>query len=396
MIATLGGCGGGGGSSPQLPPGNTTISGTASQGIIYPGTINVYAVNASGAKGALLAGSIATEIDGKYVAPLRSYSGAIVVEASGSYTDESTGRTVTIPASKPLHAMVDKVNETTDNNRVVTVSTLTEIAWRTASANGTRATLPAAMTSTNQLVSDLFKVHDILGTEPVRPDNATMANSGTKEQVYTLALAALSEMASTASGATDLDKMETVINRMATEVGAAATSGSMGTTVASDFNAAVANLSLSTDFPDSSEQLAAMGRTSQILTLATTGTLPTGTTIYAINATIVLPADPVSGQHLATIDHELDGQILSDDLALAGGATGSIYGNYLPLQHRVVVSVILSPTGAGLGIGDFAMLSYDLAAGATLTAADFSILAGSATVKDANGAVIPGVSVIIK
>src|SRR3954465_2898009 len=82
ILTGLTGCGGGGGSTPttQVPPGNTAIKGTASAGIVYPGTVNVYAVDSSGTKGALLAGPVSTTIDGTYSAALGGYSGAILVE----------------------------------------------------------------------------------------------------------------------------------------------------------------------------------------------------------------------------------------------------------------------------------------------------------------------------
>ena len=101
LIASLVGCGTSGSSTsnpePQPTVNNTVIKGTASAGIIYPGTVSVYSVSAAGAKGALL-GSASTSIDGKYSVSLGAYSGAVQVEVNGTYTDEATGNTVTIAA----------------------------------------------------------------------------------------------------------------------------------------------------------------------------------------------------------------------------------------------------------------------------------------------------------
>lgn len=390
ILASLAGCGGGGGGSTPAPVGKTTITGTASAGIIYPGEVYVYAVDASGKKGALLAGPVATNIDGTYSAALGTYSGAILVEASGNYTDEATGHSVTITTSKPLHAMVDNVNETTNNNRVVSITPLTEMAWRKASSNGSTDTTPAAMVSSNKLVDDLFKISDIIGIEPVRADSATMANSSQESQAYTLALSALSQMAASASGTSDIEKLDTTLTSMATEIKTAETTGSISTATSSDFATALGTVSLSNEFQSAATQLSSMGTKSQSLTLATSGTLPVGTKIFALEGTIAIPST-------ASLRADSSGKTLSDVLLLSGVATGSgedPFANYLALQSQVTFSIVLNATGAGIGIGDFATLFYDVAAGATVSPADFSVQISS--VKDLNGADITGITVIIK
>ena len=55
------------------------------------------------------------------------------------------------------------------------------------------------MVTSNKLVDDLYKISDIVGTEPVRPDNASMANASQESQAYTLALASLSKMSSSSA-----------------------------------------------------------------------------------------------------------------------------------------------------------------------------------------------------
>jgi len=385
MVASLAGCGGGGGTTPQAS--TTTINGTASAGIIYPGTVNVYAVNASGTKGALL-GSASTSIDGKYSVSLGAYSGAVAVEASGTYTDEATGHAVTLTTAKPLHAMVDAVDNSTKNNKVVAVTPLTDLAWRKASTNGTAVTPPAAMVTANKLVSDLFKISDIVSIEPVRPDNGSMGSSGSQEaQAYTLALAAISRMASTATGATDNDKLEATLNSMETEVEGAETSGSMSSSMSGSFTTALGAVTLSSDFPSAANQLSAMGKASQTLTLATSGSLPAGVKIYAVEGTISIPAN-------VSLRVESNGKTLDDVFLLAGIAAGmgsNPVANYLAPQQEMNFSIVLNQ---GIGIGDFATLKYDVATGATVANSDFALVISS--VKDSNGADITGVTVILK
>jgi hypothetical protein len=402
MIVSLAGCSGGGGGgsttpAQPTPTGKTVITGTASAGIIYPGTVNVYAVDASGVKGALI-GSATTSIDGKYSVPLAAYSGAIDVEVSGTYTDETTGNTVSIAATKPLHALVDAVNETTNNNRAVSVTPLTELAWRKASSNGTAATTPAAITSANKLVDDLFKISDIVGIEPVRPNNASMANASQESKAYTLALAVLSKMASTAAGASDSDKLDTALSSMKAEIDSAETSGSMSSTN-SAFATALSMTSLSVDFPEAAAQLSGVGKKSQKITLSTSGTLPAGIKIYTIDGTIALPVDN-AGNLKVSFRVESNGKTLSDVLLLTGVASGmgamDPLANYLAPQKQLQFSAVFSPSGTGIGIGDFATLTYEVAPGATVTAADFSPVAGSVTAKDANGTVISGMTITFK
>lgn len=401
IMASLAGCGGGGGSSAVKPsPGTTEISGTASVGIIYPGTVKVYALDANGVKGTLLSGSVPTTIDGIYNAPLGGYSGAIQVEVSGTYTDEATGQKVTIPHAKPLHALVDKVNETTDNNRIVAVTPLTELAWRKATATGTKPATTAAIVGANKLVKDLFKISDIIGIEPVRPDSATMANASQESQAYTLLLGAISTMTSTASGSNGVAKLDSLLATLAAEIDIAETSGSMSAATITALTSALASSPLGGDFPSAVNQLARIGNKSQTIILSTSGTLPSETTIYVIQGTIILPADPLTSALKVSLRSDENGQTLEDVFLLSGIAEGMdssfTLANYLPEQQQLEFSVVLDTSTTGIGTGEFATLIYDVAKGATISAADFSLESDSISITDSNGVEISGVTVTIK
>lgn len=398
------GCGGGSGSSPapttQVPAGNTAIKGTASAGIIYPGTVNVYAVDENGNKGALLSGPVPTTINGTYNAPLGGYSGAILVEASGTYTDEATGKTMTIAPSKPLHALVEKVDETSNNNRVVSVTPLTEVAWRKASAGGTKPTPAATIVSANTLVSKMYKLGDIVGIEPVRPDNATMANASHESKAYTLALATVSQLATTKIGDTDDDKFENLLTGMTKEIEDAETSGSISSSASDDFAAALGNVTLGDDFPSVKDHLSAIGKKTQTLTLAINGTLPAGTKIYAIHGVISLPVDPATNQLKVSLRTDSEGEAVSDvfelDEAVDGIKEVAPSANFQAPQQQVLFSLVLDAAGPGIGGGDIATLTYEVGNGFTVTAGDFAIADGSVTIKDANGADIAGVTLTLK
>jgi hypothetical protein len=136
-----------------------------------------------------------------------------------------------------------------------------------------------------------------------------------------------------------------------------------------------------------------MGKSAQKLTLSISGTLPTGTKIFAIQGSIAVPAG-------VSIRSESDGKTLSEvfyllDSVKALSSTDAV-ASFLAPQQQLDFTVQLDPGKAGMGTGDFAVVMYDVAANTTITAADFSIISGSMSAKDANGADISGVTVILK
>jgi hypothetical protein len=393
LIGSIAGCGGGSGGSGTS---NTVIRGTASKGIIYPGMVNVYAIDANGVKGALLAGPVQTKSDGTYSASLGTYNGAVHVEASGTYTDEATGQPVTIDPAKPLHALLDTVGNGA-SNRVVSVTPLTEIAWRMASASGTAATPAAAIVSANRLVSDLFKISDIVGIEPVSPDSTSMDKAAQEPQAYTMVLATLSQMAKPASGAPTFTEMDNLLDAVTNEV---QTTGGMSAGTMSGFAAALSRLSMTSSYMPAATQISGAGRKSQLLTLAISGALPSGSNIYAVQAAINPPLDPVTGKARVSFRASANGAVPSNLFSLIGGATalGGLVPqlNYQSSTQQLSFAAVFTPGGTGIGTGDFATLTYDVLSSTVVTVADFSIAGGSVKVKDANGAAIDGVTVALK
>ncbi|HXE95013.1 MAG TPA: hypothetical protein VN642_01300 [Dongiaceae bacterium] len=207
-------------------------------------------------------------------------------------------------------------------------------------------------------------------------------------------------MATANTGATDDDKFEALISGMTGEVAHAETTGSMSTSASDNFSSALGNVSLGDDFPSERDHLSTVGRKSQTITLSTSGALPAGTKIFAIQGTIALPADAATNKLKVSLRADSDGQVLSGLFALAGSAKGipgvGGFANYQAAQQQIVFSVLLDGGGAGMGIGDFATLSYEARTGFTVSAADFSLVDGSVAVKDADGKDIPGVTLTIK
>ncbi|HEY4744863.1 MAG TPA: hypothetical protein VIH45_09420 [Desulfuromonadaceae bacterium] len=387
------GCSGGGGGSPAA----TAISGTAAAGILANGTASVYAIDANGTRGTTPLVTVPIDANGKYSASLGTYSGAVQVEVTGTYSDEATGGPVSITAAKPLHAFLDVVDNGANNNRVVSVTPFTELAWRKASANGTAATPPAAIASANALVSSIFRINSIVATEPVSLDNTSMAGASLQAQAYTLALAALSQMTKPASGAATFSQMDGLVDTLAAEAQGAETSGSMSAGTATAFATALSNVPLASGYSSAAGMLYGVGMKSQKITLATSGQLPPGTKIYAVQGTISLPLDAATNLPKVSLSAVSTGQMLSNAFLLSGTASSMAnllpIANYLASQHQVKFAVVFDVTKQGMDIGPFATMAYDVVPGATVTAADFSVAASS--VKDANGATISGISVVV-
>ena len=88
-----GGSGGGNGATPR-PPG--TVSGTAFDGLVRNGTVNVWSFN--GTSGAHL-GSGTTDNEGHYSLSITAESQPVLIEVTGgTYTEEASGKTVTLNA----------------------------------------------------------------------------------------------------------------------------------------------------------------------------------------------------------------------------------------------------------------------------------------------------------
>lgn len=115
--------------------------------------------------------------------------------------------------------------------------------------------------------------------------------------------------------------------------------------------------------------------TKAIVKVATGGSLPPGTLIGGIAATVNYAA----GKGLS---------IVQSGVAVSGNGAGS---TLIPNTNNQGVVVLGLLNVGGIGLGEFATLSFDIAAGSFPSAADFSIAAGSSAI-DVNTVTIPGVS----
>ena len=378
LFIVLTGCGGGGGSGQTVA--HTVVNGTASKGLISGGTVTVFALNANGSKGTLLGQDI-TKSDGSYSINIGSYVGPVTAEVSGSYTDEATGQTKTVPSSAPLRAAIGIAN----GNVSLAVTPLTELAVRQAGLLTAQN-----ITAANTLISDMFKV-DIINTLPVAPTASAFLASQTSQaqKDYTIALAAISQQMKTTGS--DLSSTLSALNSGISSSGmssqtAEAITSAINTYIGTPANPNPANQTGITSIASTSLQ--AVGSTTKILTLSLGGN--SASLVKGIQATITFPSN-------AALRADASGELFASVLATTGSAGSSF------LAGKFVSATALTPALLNLGLittgslaaGDVITINADIAAGSASPAASAFVITGS-TLVDANGVTVNSASIAIK
>lgn len=353
----IAGCGGGGGGAAAV-----VVSGTVSKGLIKNGTVVIYSVTAAGVKGNLLK-QTTTDANGKYSVDISPYTGPVVIEAYGSYTDEATGALVTLLPSQALRAVCANAS----GNVNIAVTDLTDMAARLMSNY-----LPATINAANQKVIDTFHV-DILNVQPVAPLAAVMYNGTTTQaqRDYTLALAALSQMAGT---------LATPVATLAADLSAGTMSAGNVTLFQSSLTTYLGGSNNTTGATSSGTNLGMMGSSAKTLAFSSSGSSLIGST----EAVVTLPAGVTVPQDFA------NGQVLAEALLKGSSAPGSalLTGKYTAGTPSNVKLALAGTTA--FGSGEFALLTVYVPSGSSLTSASFPLSA----VKffDGNGVLLTGVS----
>jgi len=355
IVSLCAGCGGGG--STVGPAGNgpvstgTTISGVASKGIIKGGRVDIYAPPASGDLGSkILLKSTSTDQSGGYSANLGSYTGVVLVEVSGSYTDEATGASTTIAADAPLRAA--QVIGSAGGTVTASVTPLTELATRKALL-GTVLTASAVQTA-NTLVSNLFQF-DVVGTRPVEPGVTAMNAASQVQRDYTLALAGISKQAATAGS------VGAVLSTWSQEL--AATNRLSSTSVTNLQNSVTSFLADSTHNLTGVSTLpsgvADIGKYTGTLYLATQGSATAP--VKSIQVTLALPTG-------VTVKQDSGGNALVSLTGVALQAAAPAVNNNSP--GTLILGIISTP---GFGLGQFAAITYVAQPGTIPVAGDFHV-----------------------
>ncbi|ABQ27585.1 hypothetical protein [Geotalea uraniireducens] len=377
VASTIWGCGGGGGGTPAPPA--TVVSGVAAKGLINGGTVNVFAVDQSGAVGAVPIGTGSTNADGSYSVSVGPYSGALLVRVTGgTYKDESASSSASpVPLPMPLRAAVAGAS----GNVSVSVTPITELAVVKA---GDTSLPPTAITSANALVTDLFMV-DIIATKPVEPSATAFAAASQSQKDYTILLAGISQLARTSGG------LQAALAPLSNDINNAGNLSVASATALTDaVTAFLSGPNNQTGVTDINQtNLAGIGGLSAVVKLSTVGTLSPGTLIGGLEATFSLPtgvtlrADFSNGQPLAGVV-----------TASGAAATGSfVAAKYVPASGAVPGTVTLALiSSSGFGVGEFVTINCDVAAGVNVPTPSQFVVISFGPVVDQNGAPISGLT----
>lgn len=389
-VSLMAGCGGSLGAPSTTPPGGgaaTIVTGTASKGIIYPGTVKLYGVDpVTNSKGAAPLKTVSTKPDGTYTADLGGYSGALIIEVSGTYTDEATKKPVTIDPALPLHAVVDLVDGSANNNRPIAVTPLTELAFKKVGSDFSATKISAA----NKLVSELFKVSDIIAVQPVEANRAVLSGANIEQQSYALALASLSQMmeTSTGDGLASFSEIEALLDSLVADMNGSSDS-TLSTAHMTAFTAALGTVtspaSELSDFSTAVANLSAVGTKTLSLTLSV-GTIPSGVQLGTLKVTLALPAG-------VSVRADAAGAALGKMISGADSAgTSAIFGYYQPVPNTLAVSLL---SATGFGTGDVMNITLDVKSGTTVSASNITATINEAKDGSTYGAV-SGVTVSVR
>jgi hypothetical protein len=208
---------------------------------------------------------------------------------------------------------------------------------------------------------------DIVGTKPLDSTTAFPAGSTAAEQFYSLAMATISQYENDFGAGKNLSAIthDLLANHISND-GVLDQSASNSITTANQ------------TVVDRRKGHGQALPTTAIVKIGTSGVLPAGTLIGGVAATVVYASN-----------HGLS--ITPAGVVISGGGTGSSIAANTNTAGQVVIGVINTK---GIALGEYATLTFQVAAGSTTTAADFSIAPGSNVIN--TGTVkIPGVSASI-
>lgn len=377
MICTLAACGGGGGTSgstPAPPATKTVLSGIATKGpFLKESVVSVYAVT-NGARGALITQTTTSDDNGTYSADLGSYTGPVIVEVSGTFHDEATGHDVAVAGSAPIRAAIPMAQ----GNVTLPVTPLTELAVQKAASFS-----PDAITAANTLVSNIFKV-DVIATLPVAPTAAALGSATQAQKDYTLALAAVSQLASQQGGANDSDNLKTAMTTLSQGISSAGMSGS----TSAAFQGALTNFVTSnpnnqTGISDTSTtSIVNAGTTSKSYTLSLQGS----SAVNGVQFDLTLPEG-------VTVNYNMmDSTMLASSFAMLSGLPSDLMISDRYSSGVLTVGMI---TMKGVNAGGFAKLTCNIASGVTPPAAS-AFTVSNLKVVDDSGNPVTGVTVTVK
>lgn len=374
LTALLTACGGGGTSTggAAAGAGSTTISGTASLGIIKNGRVKVYQLTSDGRK--IFLAETTTDSSGRYSVLITTPTTPILVEVSGGiYVDEASGLQVVRADTDILHAAVGSPGI----GQQIAVTPLTELAYRLASPTLTAAGIDIA----NSRVTDAFNFN-IVTVQPVEPSVTGFNDTLQEQKDYSLALATLSQQAFNTPGASVDSVVELYRQDLAQDGRISIGTATTFSTVLSQF---LANPRNQTGFTTATTALANFGTLNQLVKLNTTGTFAAGSFIKGVQVKLQLPVG-VNIQYSGV--YPKLGVVVPSGVA---AAVTTVDSSYDPATR--ILSIAIINAQPGFGLGEFTTIRTDVVPGAPLNE-DLFVLSGE-MVTGQGGSEIVGISIFV-
>ena len=370
-----------------------TVSGYASKGIIKNGTVTAYKIAANGTKILPKLAQTTTGDSGYYSISIGAYYGPLIIEVSGAYTDESTGQPAVIDASAPLTAAVMPPNDATPIT--INVTALTQVAVNLAQTQ--QAGFTSKINALNQQVSNIFQVPDILTTTPLDTSALLPATASAGEKQYTLALAAISQIAAnslpvvtTPPTTTQLaNALSATLKTLSTQIPTSGTATTVQITIAgaaAQFvnNTAVNTSGITASDPAVQQILSASTRKNSVITIAVNNPVVSVPSFGAVHGSVTLPVGmvcPVSNSN---------GELESSSIAAL--QTNSLVSGNFNSESRVLT--IQAINANGLAKGDLLAVTCNAPSTSTAQISDFIINSAALDVND-GGASLPGFSLVV-
>ncbi|ACM20150.1 lipoprotein, putative [Geotalea daltonii FRC-32] len=355
---------------------DTKITGVVAKGLFKDGTVRVYALNTDGTETLLRTskinafGNYSSRISAFKTSTTGSYNGIYLIKATGSYLDESTGSVLTIDEGNPLRAVIANPS----GIFTASVTPLTELAARKVLAlqQGGKSLASTDVTAANALISEMFKV-DIIGTKPVEPDQTPAgikADTGQGQRDYTLALAAISQMAKADAGA-----LAGTLNALSGDIADGAMSVESAGAFQSALTAFLGSDKNATGITSiNNTNLANAGGTTKTIKIATSAKEGANALIRGITVTLVLPPGVTLRANFVTSKEKKEPLSAVVTLPSTMSANTQFQSAYSPPASGARGMVTISLGNAyGFAAGEFLMIKCDVAPGAVPVTSDFTI-----------------------
>ena len=372
-VIALTGCGNNS-TSQALFTGKTIITGLAMKGPIDTGTVKVFAIRNGVVDTSAPIGQGKTDAGGNFTVTVGDYQGPVMVEvAGGLFIDEVSGATVNLLS--PLRAAV---SDTTIGTNIVAVTPLTELSTRRT--QGHTAITPDVINESNNSVSAIFNLADIISTLPVA------AGTDDNQKKYAASCGSFSQLANdrlaTSGGSLD-DALKDVMDDMGNEAeysGLSDASITMITDAITEFNSSGKNQT-GVDAPP-------VTPVNGILKISTSGSANIG----ALDMTVSMPsgvevaADPDTGEAAA-------GAVVISGVASSGH--NELTTKVTPASDgspgKLTISII---NNNGFGSGECVTVDFHVATGEGFPA-NADAFTVTADAKDVDGTPLSGVTAVV-